>query len=240
MSYLYLVTIAALLAVFVACLALTRFFVNKLLTNIILVSITVAFYLVGVISSYIRNGPNDWNFLNTLPVANVSPFMFASCPLFFLLPGKARRYFGTLISLLTVGMLLSPTISCIHCFAIGYAFHWFFLSDYIAHIALAIFGVYLVYSKQVELRIKDALIGGSIVVDVAFTMLIINLCADTSFFGLSLRGKHNIYNQVIVENSYLSALIYFAGLAATLALGYLFQRSLEKGRACLARRKATT
>ena len=35
-------------------------------------------------------------------------------------------------------------------------------------------------------------------------------------------GKHSIYNNVLVNNSYLSALIYYAGLIGILFLGYLY------------------
>ena len=58
--------------------------------------------------------------------------------------------------------------------------------------------------------------------------MILNLIFDTSFFGLSLRGKHNIYNNVIVDNSYLSAAIYYAGLIFVLLMGYLVSKAFSK------------
>lgn len=123
-------------------------------------------------------------------------------------------------------MILSPTLSCIRCFVISYKFHASFLLDYASHLALALWGVYLVQSGQVEWKSKDCLIGGSIIVLVAITMMILNILFDFSFFGLSLSGKHNIYNVVLVENSYLSALIYFSGLIAILFAGFFFEKFL--------------
>ena len=41
-------------------------------------------------------GFNDWNYRNTLPVANVSPFMFALMPIVFVLPQRVKKHFCSL------------------------------------------------------------------------------------------------------------------------------------------------
>ena len=92
--------------------------------------------------------------------------------------------------------------------------------DYTAHILLSLFGIYLVRSEQVDLTPVAALISGSVIFGSALLMLILNLIFDTSFFGLSLSGKHNIYNVVLTDNSYISVSLYFIGLSGVLALGY--------------------
>ena len=228
MSFLYLVTLAVLFILFTVAIFFLKKLKNTFLWNIIFISAIFLFYVSVVVTALIRNGPNDWNFQNTLLTANISPFMFTICPIYLFLPIKIRKCFGALISLLTVGMILSPSIGCIYCFSISYKYHFFFSLDYITHFIFALFGIYLIQSKQVELNIKNSLIGGSLIIGVCLIMLIINLIADTSFFGLSLRGKHNIYNQVITDNSYLSALIYFSGLLIVLCAGFLFQKLLQK------------
>ena len=55
-------------------------------------------------------------------------------------------------------------------------------------------------------------------------MMILNVVFDTAFFGLSLNGKHNIYNNVLVLNSYLSAFLYFFGLCGVLLMGFGFSK----------------
>jgi hypothetical protein len=45
---------------------------------------------------------------------------------------------------------------------------------------------------------------------------------------LSLNGKHSIYNVVLVESSYLSALLYFFGLFGVLAMGYIYLRLIAR------------
>jgi hypothetical protein len=59
-------------------------------------------------------------------------------------------------------------------------------------------------------------------------MMILNVIFDTAFFGLSLNGKHNIYNKVLVDNSYLSALLYYIGLLAVLVMGYFVCKAFAK------------
>ena len=144
-----------------------------------------------------------------MPYANVSPFMFTVSPLFLLLPKNVRKYCLNLISLLSIGMILSPLVSIVHNIVINYKFHASFLLDYVPHILLSIWGIYIIQSGQVELKIKSSIISGSIIMGVAVIMLILNVILDKSFFGLSLNGKHSIYNQKIVSNSYLSAALYF-------------------------------
>lgn len=169
-------------------------------------------------------GFNDWNYRNTLPVANVSPFMFALMPIVFILPQSVKKHFLLLISLLSVGMAFSSILGCINNTVINYKFHLHFMLDYVSHFALSLYGVYLVRTRQVKLNIKSASVSGSIILASAFVMMILNVIFDTAFFGLSLNGKHNIYNNVLFKSSYLSAFVYFLGLIVILALGYLYMK----------------
>ena len=91
---------------------------------------------------------------------------------------------------------------------------------------ISLWGIYIVISDQTVKKVKDYIISGSIIVGVAVVMMILNVIFDTSFFGLSLNGKHNIYNVVLVDNSYLSAFIYFAGLVVVLVAGTFYSKFL--------------
>ena len=66
------------------------------------------------------------------------------------------------------------------------------------------------------------------IIGAAFFMMILNVIFDTAFFGLSLNGKHNIYNFVLTDNSYLSAALYFLGLLCVLGLGCLYSYLLSR------------
>lgn len=220
MNFEYIIALALLLLAYGAVLWLMKYFKNRALTNLIFTLFVFIPYLFNAAIVYESVGFYDWNFQNVLPVANVSPFMFCLVPLMLIVPRRAQRYLYLLVSLLSVGMLLSSVFGCIYNASINYRFHFNFLLDYIAHMALSLFGVYLVRSGQVKLSLRNALVSGSVIISVATLMLLLNVVFDTSFFGLSLNGKHSIYNSVLVDNSYLSALLYYIGLSAVLIMGY--------------------
>ena len=226
----YIATLILILIIYVSIIFCMKFMKNIKLWNFIFFAIIYLSYLALVLKIYFDVGFYDWNFQNTLPVANVSPFMFATLPVFYILPKKIKKYHMSLISLLSVGMLLANAFNCIYFASINYAFHYHFLFDYLAHLTLSLWGIYFIKSNQLKVEKKEALIGSSIIIIVAIIMLILNVVFDTSFFGLSLTGKHNIYNNVIVSNSYLSALIYFAGLSIVLLLGYVLIKIISRKR----------
>ena len=132
--------------------------------------------------------------------------------------------------MLCVGMFLSTVFGCVHNALRGYKFHFHFTLDYLSHFALSAFGIYLIRTGQAKVNIKNSSISASVIFGVATTMLALNAIFDTAFFGLSLTGKHNIYNIVLVSNSYLSAVIYYFGLAIVLCMGFALCKLLSQNR----------
>ena len=227
---LYIISALCMTAFYIGViLSMGRMRSTKLWNGVFAASIFM-FYLNVVISIYLDAGLYDWNFQNTLPAANVSPFMFVLTPLLCLLPSAIKKHLRFLITLLSVGMFLAAVVGCAYNAAIGYKFHPHFICDYMAHVLLSLWGVYFVKSKQVEPKLKNALISAGIIISVALCMLLCNVALDTAFFGLSLNGKHNIYNVIVTDNSYLSAALYFAGLSLVLSLGFAYARVLAKDR----------
>ena len=226
----YIITMIALLAFYACVVVNMERLKNTRAFNFIFSSIVFVCYLYVVVRTYYSVGFYDWNFQNTLPVANVSPFMFTLVGIIYLFPKGIRKHIYLLISLLSVGMLLSSVLGCIYNASINYRFHLHFLADYLAHVMLSLWGVYLIKSRQVELTKRNGAISSCIIIGVALGMLILNAIFDTSFFGLSLNGKHNIYNNVLTDNSYISATLYFFGLTVVLAIGYMYSYLMSKKR----------
>jgi hypothetical protein len=227
----YLILFFVLVAIYLAfVLFAKRFAKYKKYINTIFVLFIFASYLYVVIYMYRDVGPYDWNFLNTMPTANVSPFMFCLVPLILIMPKRIRGYLFTLVGLLSFGMLIAGLGGAIGFMMRDYKFHWHIAMDSIAHVLISLWGVYLVKSGQVELEPKKAVRSGSIIVSVALIMLVLNLIFDKAFFGLSLYGKHNIYNNVLFKSGIVSALAYFVGLFTVLLVGYFYHKILNKQR----------
>ena len=225
---LYLVSLFALLVLYAEAVWFLPRLKNHRLWNALFAASIFILYAVHTFLIYLDVGAKDWNFTNTLPVANVSPFMFAFMLFIHLFPKRVKKYLYALVVLLSVGMILAALLGCASRFFIQYRFHATFLLDYIGHALLSLWGVYMIRSEQIKMSRRETAIGGSLIVGVAFLMLILNLIFDTSFFGLSLKGKHNIYNNVLTDSSVLSAVLYFTGLVAVLAMGYGFAFLLTK------------
>ena len=226
----YLIALGAFFAIYLFIYLRMDTMKNIKLFNFLFFLFVYIPYLWLVVIVYLDVGFDDWNFRNTLPTANVSPFMFSIAPFALIFPKRINKYLRMLIALLCVGMFFSSVVSCIYYYSINYKFHPHFLLDFTAHFALSLWGIYLVKTRQVELNRKDCLIGGGIIVAVATIMLTLNVIFDTAFFGLSLNGKHSIYNNVIVENSYLSALLYYFGLIFVLFLGFVLHNTAHNNR----------
>ena len=224
----YIKLIFVLLLAYVSVILLMRHMKNRKLTNFIFFFITYFFYVIYLLKLMSNVGYDNYYFHESLATANISPFMFSIMPVIYFSRGRVQKYLYLLVSLLSVGMLLSPVLNAVS-YAIndvtyGVIFAW----DYIAHLSLSLWGIYLVKSRQVSINPKDSLVSSFIIFGVCDLMIILNLIFDTSFFGLSLRGKHHIYYNVITDNSHLSAIIFFTGLCAVLFLGYLYSKFHSK------------
>lgn len=125
-------------------------------------------------------------------------------------------------------MAVAGLLTCIVYIMRNYGFHLGIVFDALNHVLLALFGIYLVKSKQTFINKKNIIISGLIIVGIAIIMLIINIIFVKSFFGLSLNGNHNIYGMVLTKKSYLSVLLYFTGLSLVLFVGYLFPKLFIK------------
>ena len=201
-----------------------KHFHNRRITELAFILAVFVPYVCLSITVLRDVGFNDWNYRNTLPVANVSPFMFATLPIVLVLPKSIKKHVLLLISLLSVGMVFSSVLGCLDRAAINYKFHLHFMLDYVSHFALSLYGVYIVRTRQAVPSVKASLKSGSIIASVALVMMGLNVILDTSFFGLSLNGKHNIYNNVLFKSSYLSAFVYLLGLSFVLLLGYWYMK----------------
>lgn len=224
----YIISLVGFIAIYLVFIMSIKKISNITVANISLIVICLTCYIGVAIIIFNDVGFYDWNFQNVLPTANVSPFMFATLWVYFILPQKFRGIWSLLIALLSLGMFAAVILGCIYRAIIQYKFHLSFLLDFTAHFSLSLLGIYFVKSKQVELNKRSCLLSGGLIVIIAFIMMIINIIFGTAFFGLALNDGYNIYNMVIVPNCYLSAILYFLGLVFVLILGYFYLKIFDK------------
>ena len=119
----YLIALFGVMAVYVAALCLVPRLPRTKWVVLVFVAIVFLPYVYCSLSILRSVGFDDWNFKNTLPTANVSPFTFFLCPLCLVLPTRIGKYFMTMISLLSVGMLFSGAVTCIFNYMRDYTFY---------------------------------------------------------------------------------------------------------------------
>ena len=96
----YIITMVVLLVFYALAVYLMKYLTNRKLANILFALSVFLPYICHSLYILSQDGFGDWNFQNTLPVANVSPFMFTSMLYLLFLPKKLRKYVFLLISLL--------------------------------------------------------------------------------------------------------------------------------------------
>ena len=159
----YLLTGAAILLFFLLACKLIKAPLHPRLGNFLFPCAIWVLYLLLLHSIYQDVGWADWNFQNAMPYANVSPFMFSVLPLLLCIPKALKQHFYLLVSLLSVGMIISPLCSCVYNAVIKYAFHPHFLLNYFAHLLIAIWGVYLYKARDTAPKKNNLLISYGII-----------------------------------------------------------------------------
>ena len=169
MNFGYILTLLIFCLLFGVGIYLMKYIRNFKLFNLIFLALVYIPYVSMCVFVYFTDTDlNRWNFLNTLPVANVSPFMFSLMPILLILPKRIKEYVYLLISMLTMGMLLSTVFGCVGNALRNYKFHFHFTLDYLSHFALAAFGIFLIRSKQVKFNSKNCIISGSTIFSIDF------------------------------------------------------------------------
>jgi len=183
-------------------------------------------YFIGIVLLLLQVGFKNWDYVTLLPLGNVGPFMFFTLPFLFVLPKKIRKYYLTLVALLSPAMLIYGLMRGVVLIATATKSYATYVIDIICHTLFSLYGVYLVRSEQVDIDIKHSLISSAIILVVALFMLALNAIFHTHFFGLSLYGDHSIYSLIFLDSAALSVLLYFVLLVVALGIGYLFQKYL--------------
>lgn len=179
-------------------------------------------HIFFILAFYYRYGIDNWNVQNLFPVANINPFMFVMAFVVLFLPKPIKNVFYLLTALLSFATILAGISGCFIYFKLIPTYEFQISIEWLSHLTMGLLGIYLILSKRVEFTVKNTLIASISIFGVALMMVVLNLIFDTSFFGLAFNGTHNIYNLIFIESPYLSALVYFVGLAGALFLGYWF------------------
>ncbi|MGI6377925.1 MAG: hypothetical protein ACOX0I_02525 [Bacilli bacterium] len=192
----------------------------------LLIFIPYVFSLINYYCNY--DGVTGWHFKYTLPTANISPFMFFMVFVVLFLPKIIQKHFYLLMALFSFVMVVAGIGSPVY-YAFFYHYYYSFISiEWITHLTMAFFGIYLLLTKKIEVTVKNCVKASMIIYVTVAIMMILNIILGTAFFGLAFNGKHNIYTLIVISNPYLSALVYVIGLTCFLIIGYWFLKFIKR------------
>ena len=186
-------------------------------------------YALNILEKIITKSPTEKHVNMCIPLGNYSPFIFTLCIIVAFLPNRWSKWFDYFIGLMWLPMILASLYN-----SVGYVFnqgdfsYTCLIYDGLAHGLIGLYGFYLIKNQFISYTKKALTITIISILLVPIIMLILNLIFNTSFFGLNLNGKHNIYGLVLTDNSLLSALLYMLGLSALLSLNVFVTLTMQR------------
>lgn len=186
-------------------------------------------YILNILDKIMGSQINMKHLNAVIPFGNYSPLIFTVCTILAFVPDKWTRWFKYFMGIMWLPMLIASLYNSISfIFTQGEYSYTCMIFDCISHGLIGLYGFSLLYNKVIVYDKKKLIWLLSCIMIVPIIMLILNAIFDTTFFGLNLNGKHNIYNVVITDNSYLSATLYLLGLAMLLAISTFVSLKIQR------------
>lgn len=214
-------------------LVLGVIFVNKVLlkkkketVNFYFAFVIFTFYMVSIFTSI--KPFFGFNLTMLTPISNVSPMLFTLASISLIAPKKIKAALYKVFAIFNVVMVIAGFYSATFALVTNTSYFNFVMFDELSHVCFGLFSYYLIVSGQVKLSKKDMFIISLSFVGIIAFVCALNIIFDTSFFGLCLNDKYNIYGLKIVNRYWLSDLIYVCGLAFAISTGYLLYRLFAK------------
>lgn len=203
--------------------------INVRIGNAFFIIVDAVLYLLWNIS-YAEKGWLDNGFMT---LANISPFIFTVIPLTLFMNKKTKEYAYSAIAFLHLGLflatLISPEYVVIFDFKTEATFAY--ATEAMCHIWAALFGAYLIVTRQVPLCFKSWLRSIIFMLSVVTFGVILNLILDTRCFNMN-PNNYSIYMLDIFGSFEATLIAYYLGIVVVLTLGmqtgYGLTRLLDK------------
>ena len=221
--------LAAIFLVSLTLIALYHDTLNVRVFNAMFMIVDVIFYFVWNIGMYERGWLSDG--FDTLE--NISPMIFTVIPLTCFMNEKVKQYAFSAIALLWAGMFVALFISPEQAYLVSFYTEAtvLYTGEALCHMWAALFGLYLILTKQVELSSRTWVRAITFMYTIIGFGVLLNLCFHTSFFGMDPYGDYGIYFLDIFGTFEATLIAYLLGVLTVLSIGwgtgFLFERMLH-------------
>ena len=184
--------------------------------NALFIIVDAILYLVWNIS-YAEKGWLDNGFMT---LANISPFIFTVIPLTVFMKKSIREYAYSAIAFLHLGLFLATLISPEYVVIFNYKTEatFAYAAEAMCHIWAALFGMYLMITKQVEISFKGWLRSIVFTLSAVSFGVTLNLILDTHCFNMN-PNDYSIYMLDIFGSFGATLTAYYLGIIVVLTLG---------------------
>ena len=165
---------------------------------------------------------------------NISPFVCTMIPLTLIMNDKVKQAAYDTLAAFSVGLFVALMISPEHAYL--YNFHteanFMYTAEAACHLVAALFGIYLVLSKQVVPNFRAWCRTIVFIYSVIGFGVFLNYAFHKTYFGFNPYGSSSIYMIDIFATSEVTLVAYLAGVLVVLTLGlqcmYALMQALDK------------
>lgn len=218
--------LAAVFFVTLTLICLYRDYINVKICNAGFVVLDLIFYFIWNVGMYERGTLDDgFETLN-----NISPMIFTVIPLTVFMSDKVKEYAYSAIALLWVGMFCALFISPEQAYIYSYRTEAtaLYTGEALCHMLAALFGVYLILTKQVKLNFQTWWRSLVFMYSVIFFGVFLNYFFHKDHFGMNPYGGYSIYFLNIFGSFEATLIAYLFGVLTVLTIGlevgYLLER----------------
>ncbi len=190
---------------------------NPKFWNAVFVVADIIFFACWNLAAYERGWMKD----RFMTLDNISPMMCTMIGLLFFMSPKVAENCKCAVAFLSFGMFCAMLISPerAYLFSFDEQADFLYASEALCHMVMALFGAYLILSKQVKLKAKYFLKSAVFVYSVVGFGVLLNFVFKKDFFGMTPYGDYNIYGIRLFGSFYATLLGYLVGIFLVLLFG---------------------
>ena len=218
MQMLLAVTPVFFVALFLLCFYRDRLKQHPMINHLFVIA-CAAFFFCWNYAAY------EWGWLEDgfMTLENISPFICTVILIAPFLQEKIRDYAYSAIAFLGFGMFLALYISpaADYFSSMRQNTTFMYIAEASCHLAMALYGFYLILVDRVKLTLKNFLKAVTFVYSAVGFGVFLNWCFHLSNFGMDMYGNYSIYFIDIFGSFAATFIAYLVGILATITLGFL-------------------
>ena len=160
---------------------------------------------------------------------NISPLVCTVMPLTLIMNDKVKQAAYDSLAFFALGLFLALMISPEHAYLFSFNIEadFIYTSEAACHLVVALFGIYLVLTKQVKPGWKAWLRSLIFTFSIIGFAIFLNFVFHKTYFGMNPYGESVIYMLNIFRSHNTTLLAYLAGVLVVLTLGMQSMQALD-------------